>query len=288
MKDHTMYKRNDEVMNIYNHLETDMDFAFFYNSKCIDMLKKWDTQEIDERHVFLHHENETLFANFYVYELATIRYKKLEKCGIRRPFDNCFLSLKYRDRDDVNKIDFKRFFDSARVKAEKYNRFIGTFAIELSDYLEDPNHPALDKLLDYVELTSKDIKFIFSVNGNNIKTVDKLYNKISYHIRRVERLSMEHIDANQYTFYAVSMLQNKGYIIAKDAEQLLNEYLVELSNKKSFAGFDSISDFVDDIIYALHGTIDVFEITESHLSEIKNEIMNDEIDDFSQRKIGFS
>jgi len=266
---------------------SEIDLTHHYNDKCVSILAKWRSVDIDEKNVFLLHENEHELVSHFILDLAQARHKKLESQGVRRQFSNTFLSLAYKCGEGVTEVDYKRFFDSARIKAEKYNRFIGTFAIDISDCLENIYRPAIDRLIEYIKANTKEVRFILIVNTKNNSIYESVYKKVSSRIRRFERIEIFSLEAYQYTDHAINLLSRKGLTVDSSFENILSDYMVKLVERKSFAGFNSVSDFVDDIVYAIHGKKDSTIIPEIVLSDLLDNIVINEDDSIQNRKIGF-
>jgi hypothetical protein len=271
------------MIELIDDKKNDMSLVSYFNTKCREVLQKWSISEIDAPHVMVvQPENGGVFNNNFVMELALAHYNKL---NIRRSFENCFLSLKYKGKD-ARKEDYDRFFDSARVQAGNYNRFIGTFAVDISEFIKIPDYPAFEYLLDYVDSTSKDIKYIFSVSTDDKTAISRLYGIIRNRFR-IELINMGYSDVDYYVNCVITMLQNRGIAVNENIEQVLADYIEKIHTQKSFAGVDSITRLVDDIVCEVYRYKEMSEIPEVHLSEIMDRVLVDEYDDYSMRKIGF-
>jgi len=262
-----------------------IDLSKFYPDRCIEILTKNAIPDIDEKHAVIHHSNESILAEYFAYEFAQGRYKKLAALDIRRPFGNCYLPLKYRAGEGVTDLDYKRFFDSARIKAEKYNNFIGTFVIDITDHLVNPYHPAMDRLLDFVDATSTDTKYLFIIDTNDSLIAEKMFKRIVSRVRRLDMIEL-HVSTSQYADYASMLLQSKGIILTKSINQPLTKYITKISEKTSFSGFESIRDSVDDIIYAIHGMTDAKSVTGKQLVKILDSLVIID-DEKTTMQIGF-
>ena len=271
---------------MYNTIDVDIDFTKYYNKMCKVVKDKWMIPEVNEKHLYLWHKNEPVLSMHFAQDLSHIHYKKLKLNGIRRPSEYCFLSLRYKGGDDTA-LENKLFFESGRIKVDKkYNSFIGTFVIDVSDYLEIPNHSALDKLIDYVISMEDDTKFIFIVNTHDKSTAERLYRRLNSGIKRIEKVYIEQLEICQYTSYAIALLHRKGIKTNKSIEKIIVNGMNRAFKSKWFAGFDSVSDYIDDLMYVFHGVVELHEITDTHFQEAMEEIgADDEV--YVKSKIGF-
>ena len=252
-----------------------------YSQECEDLLSRWLNPDAEEPNLLIvQPQNEGVGCAELVRELAVAHHKK---SGCRRSFHNCFLSLKFSK--DLNEQELRRFFDSPRIIAELYNRFVGTFCIEVSDYLEMLDSPTFSKLLDFISTNKNTIKFIFVINSNDQLLTSAMQNTLKKAIR-VEQLTLGYADVKVYVEYAIELLKKSGVAAAKGIEHTLMEHLDTLMEKPHFSGFDTVVRLVEDIVYEMRAD-DIPQLTKENLFRIRDVFLTGDSNIETSKRVGF-
>jgi len=271
-----------------------MKIELTYSPECERLLKKWPNPNVDVPHLFFHlPENKGVGFDEFVRELAKLYH---EKNKIQRNFNRCFISSKIRS--DISHNEMGHFCDSPRNCAEFYNGFIGVFVIEITDFLKFTDSPMFNKLIDYVEKNinansvkndstgESQIKFIFVVGTDDIEAAFGMYKLLKNRIR-IDMVKMEYSNVKTYAEYALSLLESKGFKHETGVKEVIEKYIREMMKKESFAGFDTILRFIDDLAYETNLSI-LPKLTAGSLKDIKDALIKEDDDDIKQmRKIGF-
>lgn len=252
-----------------------------YSQECKDIKLKWVNPEIEEPNLLIvQPQHEGVGCAEFVRELAVAHHAK---CGYRRSFHKSFLSLKFSK--DISEQEVRRFFDSPRIIAELYNRFVGTFCIEVSDYLSMTDAPEFSKLIDFVSANKNDIKFIFVVSTDDQMLASIMLN-ILRKVVRIEQLNIGYAEVKDYADYAVELLQKRGISAAKGIEHILRNYIDDLTKKSSFAGFDTVARLVEDIVYEMRAD-NIYKLTKDNLVRIKELFLADDSNINTSKRVGF-
>lgn len=255
--------------------------ANLYGSECGRMFEYWSKVRFNTPNLLIiQPKNGGVGCDYFVKSLAKAYHLK---SGKKRTFKRSFLSLKYSK--SFNDHEIRTFFDNPRLCAENYNNFSGTFCINVSDFVEAVELPAFIKLLDFIDSNKKNTKFIFVVNTDDRESVSLLYSTLRVCIR-IDRLIMEYTDINTYFKFAVTLFNRHELTVDCGANETLMEYLELLMKKESFAGYDSITRIVEDIVFEVN-VENLPELTGAGLEKMKDKLFSEESGKSPYRKIGF-
>lgn len=182
------------------------------------------------------------FTIEYAKSLTKIAY---ENIGLDRPYDQCFLLLRYPRESEYER---RLFFDSPSHIARFYRKFKGWQIIELSDWLKDVNSKGFMDLIYHLSERLKDTQFIFLASVKSEIEADDLFDRFNS-IMRIKKLCFNMPAKKDLTTYAVDFLKSQGIHLEKKANTVLSEYIVTLSKQPSFTGYDSINRMMESIVY---------------------------------------
>jgi len=220
-----------------------------YSPECMRMLEIMSFSDVEKPHVYLilpelggvrHME--------YVEELARAHYKS---SGIRRSFSKYYVySVLPRNCSDR---EYLEFYDKPRTVAEHYNSFKGVFCIDLTEYLDSLDAPVFQMMIDYVKARIREIMFIFIVSSNDKSKIAQMFKTLKRNMRhiRIEQVDMVYEDVNTYVGFASETIRNAKLKVNDEMRQVMTEYIDALMQNKTFAGFDSVTRFCDDLIYEM-------------------------------------
>jgi hypothetical protein len=254
--------------------------VFELNSEYRRLLDKWSDPNVAAPNLLIiQPQNEGVGCDRLIEELAKSHHIRI---NTRRSFKKCFLSLKYSK--DISEQEIRRFFDSPRIRAEHYNRFIGTFCIEISEYLYSLDLPVFRRLMNYVSSMKDDVKYIFIISTDDKNAAALVHGTLRRHLR-INQLTIGYSEVKRYVDYAIALFGNYKMPFERGVEQILKEYIEILSQKTSFAGYDTVSRLVDDIVFEMRSD-NASKLTMNSLTKIRDICMSDNIADFHKR-VGF-
>ena len=187
----------------------------------------------------------TEFMEAICYKFAKIHYKKKM---IPRGFDKCVLLLKYPNVAGEQGRD--EFFDSPRVVCKHYNAFLGTFAIEVTDYLRFADTPEFMRLVDYIQINEKGIKFILLACAREESAAEFMFSILKKRVR-IDMEVIRFADAKVFSDYALELLKSSGVRYTREFEDMFVQYIVSLTQTPFFSGYEMVSRLVKDIVYKL-------------------------------------
>ncbi|MCR5733027.1 MAG: AAA family ATPase [Lachnospiraceae bacterium] len=137
---------------------------------------------------------------------------------------------------------------------------------EMLDYMESDTYTeemiTFDLTFKLEKIDTEEFKnFLFNMRRNSEKKIPVF--KIPYFVgeskeRMIRALSsvytlfvvdVEPFTTAQYSEYAISELEEKGYSIEKSARDEIEALIVQKRNEKHFYGFNSVRDIADEILY---------------------------------------
>ena len=279
MREDIFRKTNQDNLN--ENAQAVSSNCIAYSQKSMEVLFKWRNPDIVTPSLLIvQPQNEGVGCCEYVKALAKAYYLQSDP---RRSFEKTFLSLRYPK--DISEEGIKRFFDSPRIVAEHYNRFLGVFAIEITEYLYHSESSAFVKLLEYVTSNRDEINFVFLISTDDKTAAQRMYAVINKHIR-IEQLTMEYADTKSYVSYAINLLCRNQLKYEKGVEEVLSGYIQELAQRDSFCGYDTIIRLTDDIIYEMQ-CCDVLKVRKGDVEKIKDLHLKENLALNSRNNIGF-
>jgi len=190
-----------------------------------------------------------------------------------------------------NEKEERLFFASPRRAASVRNRFYGTMLISFREFSGQDlmKSESLERLLEFISVNKGNIYFMFHIMPE-FATSKQLLSRLRSVINVTEVfLDTPNIECS-YT-YAISELEEQGYIIGEKGKSLLKKEIIPwLVEGKSFIGYKSLNVFIERLCFEANmesenEELRIKEITLNRLiSEIKQE---EELSKYENPRIGF-
>jgi hypothetical protein len=247
----------------------------------MEMLKIWSNPNVDPPSILIVTPRMGGVRHLeFAEELAMAHYTR---SGIKRSFRSCYISLIYPGENSEKEL--LQFYDSTRVVAEKYNHFIGTFCIDLSNYFHSIDGQAFQRLLNYVDAHKLHIKFIFVACTNDKAPVTRIYFSLRNHLR-IALIDMGFSDNWVYVEFVMESLRNMEMQTECGIDNIIAEYIDAIAQKKHFSGFDTVSRFIDELVYEARFN-DIGILTKDALVGFKDALITADTEPNTIKRIGF-
>lgn len=186
-----------------------------------------------------------------------------------------FLELFFPKNNDE---DEKLFFSSPQRASAIRNKFYGTFLISLEEYEGNDllRSKSFSHLCEFIKENKENIFFIFHVRPE-FNQRKQLISELSRYLNLCE-VSLEKPDEKRGFAYITGILNKQGLSMDGDAEQCLRKMLTDISGTKSYAGYQTLNNFLDRLYYEAAALSDVEEIRiEKEAVVLAGEKMREEI-----------
>ena len=167
-------------------------------------------------------------------KIETMAFKLYKGMHMMRAFEESFLMLRF-PRPQSPELDFRRFFHSPSITAEKYAEFKGIFAIELSDWLKEYSSLEFENFLDFIRDSNANMQFIFMVKGNK-ENCKNIYNVLNHTLFYVNQIELQYPNIEQLTEYILKELDCQ---LTSGAANEIKRLLEHISNTDDFEGYNT-------------------------------------------------
>lgn len=157
---------------------------------------------------------------------------------LTEPLEQNILMLEYPGPDTQNASLFSLFFDSPNVVACR-RVFEGCFAVDVTKYLQCPDHIQLLNLLAYMK-SNPDTVFALFVYTNNLQLADSFYQKVVPFIRLVKS-ELPLPSTKQLSEYVVESFREKGHQI----DWIVLEQLERYFATHNLAAYDTAEQLIE-------------------------------------------
>lgn len=236
-------------------------------------LKNYFNNDISNTIVFHNESNIDYIINTIK---ETVLPKNL-KMYTDRSKDKTFLALKY----PIDNHEIELFMDSPLNYVEYYKCFKGVFVIDLSNYVDNWKSSNIDKLIEYIRDSNKDMVFILLMNCS-IADRERIFNRFDSKMT-IDKFEVSSPHENELSEYLVNSIKARCYALPENIIPNLdylfsNEY--DLCKVTSFGDVDAIVNKTVRILLS-NSNID----TNAILNEIKRYTEN--INTNERTTIGF-
>jgi len=256
-----------------------------FNPKCIAMLDKIKTPGIEKPSLFIvPPQYGGVHCMEYIDELAMAYY---QSSGIRRSIEKCVAyNIIPAQCDDIQLLQ-QTIVNQPRKVANHYNKFEGVCCYDLSNIKQSVDSLAFHMMIDFVNQNTNNTMFIFVLSSNDKSVISLVFKalKMNIHHTRIEQIIMAYESVETYSKYAFEILKNAGVNVRNEAQKIIDGYIKTIMEKKTFAGYDSISRFCRDLLNEINMN-NKKSLTNADLIKIKDVLIDDDTVDFA-KKIGF-
>ena len=220
------------------------NISCFESEEAAEILKDWRTEGVCDHGLLIAYPPGDWNGCMDYVEMLARAYHATHR--IPATFERSFLALEYLNTADKDAQN--RFFESPVITAEFSNRFMGVFAIEISQWKNEFFSPGFMRLVNYAAENQTDARFVFLLETVNKDTVAAAYKCLGEKVR-LGKVEMSYLPAKDYVAYVTHRLAANGVEVGQEARRKLASAVGRMVERKSFGGFSTVDRLVEEVSY---------------------------------------